>query len=101
MPAITSFDSQFAVSWSVAGADYVQFQYPCVEQVFVIGDAGSQMLCGVRPRRNFPAHGAATLLLMNYNSAGVRLPLTLKPFSDGIEYHSASKTITVDIAAKP
>jgi hypothetical protein len=89
---------QIAVSWATEGADYVQLQYPCMEQLFVSPDAGSEMKCGVPTDRNFPPNGSATLLLSNFNSRSVRLVLTVEPYSDGVAYHSGSKTITIEIA---
>ena len=92
---------RFAVSWSTEGADYVQLQYPCNEQFFVSGEAGSEMKRGVSTDRNFPPNGSATLMISNLNSRNVRLVLTLEPFSDGVEYHSGSKAITIEIAPTP
>jgi hypothetical protein len=92
--------TQIAVTWSTEGADYVQLRYPCIERVFVGGDAGSEMKCSV-PDRNFPASGTETVLATNFNSRSVRLVLTVEPFSDGEEYHRGSKSIILDIAPTP
>jgi hypothetical protein len=87
------------VSWSTEGADYVQLQFPCInEQVVVSSLGGAGMKCGGQPDRNFPPNGSETLVLTNFNRDSVRLVLTVEPFSDGVEYHGGSKTITIEIA---
>jgi hypothetical protein len=93
--------TEIAVSWSTDGADYVQLQYPCTEGLFVSEWGGSEMKCGVPTDRNSPPNGSATLLLINFNSSSVRLVLTVEPFSDGVESHRGSKTITLEIAPTP
>jgi hypothetical protein len=93
--------AQIAVSWSTEGADYVQLQFPCIEQLFVSGAGGSEMKCGVPTDRNFPPNGSETLLLNNLNPRSVRLVLTVEPFSDGVGYTRGSKTITIELAPTP
>jgi hypothetical protein len=87
------------VSWSTKGADYVQLQFPCInEQVFVSSLGGGSMKCGGQTDRNFPPNGSETFVVTNFNRQSVRLVLTVEPFSDGVEYHGGSKTITMEIA---
>ena len=87
------------VSWSAEGVDYVQLQFPCMnEQVFVSSLGGRDMKCGDHPDRNFPPNGSETLVLTNFNRDSVRLVLTAEPFSEGVEYPKGSKTITIEIA---
>ena len=105
-PVVTSLE-QFqdppetptVVSWSTEGADYVQLQFPCIdEKVFVSSLSGRDMRCGGQIDRNFPPNGSEELVLGNLNSRSVQLVLTVEPFSDGVEYHGGSKTITLEIA---
>jgi len=104
-PVVTSLERSqdpeipAVVSWATEGADYVQLQFPCMdEQVFVSSLGGGSMKCGGQTDRNFPPNGSETLVLTNLNSNSVRLVLTVEPFSDGVEYHGGSKTITLEIA---
>jgi hypothetical protein len=105
-PLVTSLEqssendaTQIAVSWSTEGADYVQLQYRCIQQLFVMNFADSgEMNCGGPTDRNFPPIGSASLELSNFNTTAVSFVLTVVPFSDGTEYHAGSKTITMEIA---
>jgi hypothetical protein len=105
-PVVTSLqqyqdppDTPTVVSWSTERADYVQLQFPCIDaQVFVSSLGGGDMKCGGPTDRNFPPNGSETLVLTNLNRQSVRLVLTVEPFSDGVEYHGGSKTITLEIA---
>jgi hypothetical protein len=104
-PVVTSLeqsqDSEIptVVSWSTEGADYVEMQFPCLDQQVVVSDSTSaSMKCGGPTDRNFPPNGSEKLFLTNLNSHSVRLVLTVEPFSDGVEYHGGSKTITIEIA---
>jgi len=99
---LSEFDpTQIAVSWSTEGADYVQLQYPCVQQLFVTDSADSgNMKCGGMTDRNFPPNGSANLELINFNTSAVSFMLTVEPFSDGAEYHRGSKTGTQEIAPR-
>jgi len=104
-PVVTSLEQSqdpqlpTLVSWLTEGADYVQLQFPCLnEQVFVGNLRGANMKCGGQPDRNFPPNGSETLVFTNLNRDSVRLVLTVEPFSDGVEYHGGSKTITIEIA---
>lgn len=93
--------TQIAVSWSAEGADYVQLQYPCIEQIFVSGESGSEMKCGLPADRNFPPDGSVNLLITNFNARTVPLVLTAVPFVDGVEHQEGSKNITLDIPPEP
>jgi hypothetical protein len=105
-PVVTSLeqsqdppDAPTVVSWSTEGADYVQLQFPCIdERVFVSSLRGADMKCGGQTDRNFPPSGSEELVLTNLNRQSVRLVLTVEPFSEGVEYHGGSKTITLEIA---
>lgn len=94
-------ETQIKLSWSTRGADYVQLRYPCVKNLFVSGEAGSEMKCGIPTDRNFPANGSETVLLNNFNSGSVRFVLTVDPFVDGMEYQRGSRTLTVEVAPTP
>jgi hypothetical protein len=105
-PVVTSLeqyqdppDTPAVFSWSTEGADYVQLQFPCInEQVFVSSLGGGDMKCGGQTDRNFPPNGSEKLVLTNLNSRSVQLVLTVEPFSDGVEYPKGSKIITIEIA---
>jgi hypothetical protein len=103
-PVVTSLEQSqpeisTVVSWSTEGADYVQLRFPCIdEQVFVSSLGGGSMKCGSQTDRNFPPNGSETLVLTNFNRQSVRLALTVEPFSDGVDFHGGSKTVTIEIA---
>ena len=105
-PVVTSLeqsqdpqDTPTVVSWSTEGADYVQLQFPCLDQQVVVSDSTSAIMkCGGPTDRNFPPNGSERLFLTNLNRHSVRLVLTVEPFSDGVEYPGGSKTITREIA---
>jgi hypothetical protein len=104
-PVVTSLEQSqdpqlpTLVSWSTEGADYVQLQFPCINEQMSVGNLrGADMKCGGQPDRNFPPNGSETLIFTNLNRDSVRLVLTVEPFSDGVEYHGGSKTITLEIA---
>lgn len=90
--------TQIKLAWSTKGTDYVQLRYRCVKNLFVSGEAGSEMKCGIPTNRNFPANGSETVLLNNFNSDSVRFVVTVDPFLDGVEYQRGSRTLTVEIA---
>jgi hypothetical protein len=97
-PLVTSLEqsqqseTQTAVSWSTEGADYVQLQFPCIDEQVVVSDSASgSMKCDGPTDRNFPPNGSETLFLINLNLRSVRLVLTVEPFSDGVESHKGRK----------
>ncbi len=110
-PVVTSFEitpgtkSMFSplvpmkISWSVAGADYVEIIFACPQAVYVNpqpGDAGQMVDCTPGDAgHNVTSEGYAAVEFDNLSKTTASMVFTLQPFSNGIGNPEWSKTITL------
>lgn len=95
-------DYVIRITWATKGADYVQFHWPCIENVF-ISMSGAEDPCAIMygPHRNYPPEGHVTLGLRNFNKTPVTLKIMVEPFRAGVGYPKQSKTLTFRLPPEP
>jgi hypothetical protein len=119
-PEVTSFTAstqtaddainhgQITLTWSAAGADYVQLSYKCSSDGFgvVISEDLGQRRCenAVAPGMNSASeinHGANSSTVMGFANFDhvdpISIVVTAVPFSRGIAFPAASKSLTITV----
>ena len=92
---------EIKVSWTTQGADYVQLQFECNNNLIVTGMA-DYMECGSSSNRNFPPNGTATFSVSNPKGIGpIPFVLSLEPFAYGVGYPTQAKSVRIPVAPGP